>query len=149
MGIYDREYYPGRILGLRLVRRRLAGHARPSSSSTSSSFLLQNLLAAGISGTSPHGSPPRRTTPSTTSASHELLTAAFVHAGPGPLLVDMWFFWFIGRDMESIYGPATSWSSTSRSAVLTTLAGLLSPPRPSARTPRSIVGAPGADPGRR
>src|SRR5262249_54763541 len=55
---------------------------------------------------------------------HELLTASFVHVGPFSLIFDMWFFWFIGREMESLYGSRDFLAFYLASAVLTTFAGV-------------------------
>jgi membrane associated rhomboid family serine protease len=55
---------------------------------------------------------------------HELLTASFVHIGIFSLVFDMWFFWFIGREMESLYGSRDFLVFYLASAVLTTLAGV-------------------------
>ena len=34
----------------------------------------------------------------------QLLTATFLHADIWHLLGNMWFFWIVGREMESLYG---------------------------------------------
>lgn len=58
---------------------------------------------------------------------YQLLTAAFVHPGASSLITlvfNMWFFWFVGRDMETLYGSRDFLVFYLASAVLTTLASV-------------------------
>ncbi len=124
MGIYDREYIRGESSGANLF----------STSPVTKSiiavnvvvFLLQNLMHWGER----NGVAVEWLIASPQSTFHhyrlhELLTAAFFHADPFSLFFNMWFLWFIGRDMESIYGTVDFLLFYVTSAVLTTLAAVV------------------------
>jgi len=124
MGIYDREYIRGESSGTGLF-----GGVTPVTKSIIAisvvTFLLQNLLHLDSN----------RTTELWLAASpqetfrhfrlFQLLTAPFVNSNPWSLLFDMYFLWFIGREMESIHGSRDFLAFCLTSAVLTTLAGLV------------------------
>jgi membrane associated rhomboid family serine protease len=124
MGIYDREYIRGESSGTGLF-----GGVSPVTKSIIAinvvTFLLQNLLFQD----------GNRTTLEWLAASPEqtfhhlrlfqLLTAAFVDLNPLSLFFNMYFFWFMGREMESRYGSREFLLFYLTSAVLSTLAGLV------------------------
>jgi membrane associated rhomboid family serine protease len=123
MGIYDREYIRGESSGTGLF----SGVTPVTKSLVVINvvvFLLQNLLHWDSNGVTLTW---LAATPEYTFHHlrlHELLTATFIHVSPWGLLFDMWFFWFIGREMESLYGSRDFLVFYLVSAVLTTLAGL-------------------------
>ena len=124
MGIYDREYIRGESSGTGLF-----GGVSPVTKSiiaiSVGTFLLQNLLRLDHN----------RVTYEWLAASpqetfrhlrlFQLLTASFVNFSPWALLFDMYFFWFIGREMESLYGSRDFLIFFLASAVLSTLAGVV------------------------
>src|SRR5262245_13233957 len=123
MGIYDREYLRGESPGTGLF----SGVTPVTKSIIAISvitFLVQNLLQLDT----------KEITPQWLAASpeftfrhyrlHELLTATFVHISPWTLFFNMWFFWFIGREMESLYGSRDFLVFFLASAVLTMAAGV-------------------------
>ena len=126
MGIYDREYIRGESSGAGLFG---FGGVTPVTKWIIGLnvvvFLLQNLLQLDN----------KHVTLEWLVASpeytfhhyrlHELLTASFVHVSIWSLVFDMWFFWFIGREMEALYGSVNFLVFYLASAVLTTLAGLV------------------------
>jgi membrane associated rhomboid family serine protease len=124
MGIYDREYIRGEASGTGLF-----GGVTPVTKSIIAisviTFLLQNLLyleSKGILDEWLKASPEQ-------TFRHfrlfQLLTATFVNNSPWSLLFDMYFLWFIGREMESLYGSRDFLVFYLAAAVLTTLAGLV------------------------
>ena len=52
----------------------------------------------------------------------ELLTATFLHADPTHIVLNMLFFWFIGREIETMYGSRDFLAFYLSAAVLSTLA---------------------------
>ncbi len=130
MGIYDREYIRDESAGTGLF-----SGVTPVTKSiiviSVITFLVQNLFHLD---TGPDGMPFSGFTFQWLAASpentfyhfriHEVLTASFVHVGIFSLVFDMWFFWFIGREMESLYGSRDFLVFYLASAVLTTLAGV-------------------------
>lgn len=128
MGIYDREYIRDESSGTGLF----SGVTPVTKSVIAISvitFFVQNLLHLD---TTPEGNPGLTfqwlaASPEFTFHHlrlHELITASFVHLGIFSLVFDMWFFWFIGREMESLYGSRDFLAFYLASAVLTTLAGV-------------------------
>jgi membrane associated rhomboid family serine protease len=126
MGIYDREYIRGESSGTGLF----SGVTPVTKSIIAINVLmlfLENLLQWDSRGF----------TASWLAASpeltfhhlrlHELLTNTFVHMGPSALMgliFDMWFFWMIGREMESLYGSRDFLVFYLASALVSTTAGL-------------------------
>lgn len=51
----------------------------------------------------------------------ELLTATFLHADPAHIVLNMLFFWFIGREIESMYGSRDFLAFYLTAAVFSTL----------------------------
>jgi membrane associated rhomboid family serine protease len=124
MGIYDREYIRDESSGTGLF----SGVSPVTKSIIVISvvtFLVQNLLQLDTKGITGQW---LAASPETTFGHfriHELLTTAFVNFSPWTLFFHMWFFWFIGREMESLYGSRDFLIFYLASAVLTTLAGLV------------------------
>jgi membrane associated rhomboid family serine protease len=106
MGIYDREYYRGETGG-----RAFFGGVSPvcksiilanvvvfvleqliGAKNLAIPQIIENYLAASPEGTLRHF------------RVWELLTATFFHKDIWHLLGNMWFFWIVGREMESLYG---------------------------------------------
>lgn len=124
MGIYDREYLRGESSG-----NGLFGGVSPVTKSIIAinviGFLVLQLLFHDNG----------RTTLEWLAASpgqtfhhyrlFQLLTASFVSFSPLALFFDMYFFWFMGREMESRYGSREFLLFYLTAAVLTTLAGLI------------------------
>ncbi len=124
MGIYDREYIRGESSGTGLF----SGVSPVTKSIIAINvivFLLRNLLHLDSNGI---GVQWFAATPDFTFHRYrlyQLLTAAFLHRDIWSLVFDMWFFWFIGRDMEALYGSVDFLVFYLASAILTTLAGLI------------------------
>jgi len=127
MGIYDREYIRDETSGAGLfsgdwpVTKSIIGISVVV-------FFLENLLqwdshgitAAWLAASPEHTFHGLRL--------HELITNVFVHPGAGALVglfFDMWFFWMIGREMESLHGWRDFLVFCVASALVTTLAGLV------------------------
>ncbi len=55
----------------------------------------------------------------------ELLTATFLHVDIWHLLGNMWFFWIVGREMESLYGSRDFLAFYLCAAIFSTLAWVL------------------------
>ncbi len=55
----------------------------------------------------------------------ELLTATFFHGGIWHLLGNMWFFWIVGREMESLYGSRDFLAFYLGAAIFSTAAWVL------------------------
>ena len=55
----------------------------------------------------------------------QLLTATFLHADIWHLLGNMWFFWIVGREMESLYGSRDFLIFYLCAAIFSTLAWVL------------------------
>ncbi len=51
----------------------------------------------------------------------QLLTATFLHAGLLHILLNMWFLWLVGREMESLYGSRDFLAFYLAAAVVSTL----------------------------
>ena len=51
-----------------------------------------------------------------------LLTATFLHVSPIHIFMNMWFFWIVGREMESLYGSRDFAAFYIAAAVVSTLA---------------------------
>jgi membrane associated rhomboid family serine protease len=123
MGIYDREYIRGESSGAGLF----SGVTPVTKSIIAISgvvFLLQNLLSWDSNGITV---PWLAASPEFTFHHlrlYQLLTATFVHVHIWPLVFDMWFFWIIGREMESLYGSRDFLVFYLASAVVSTLGGL-------------------------
>ena len=90
---------------IRLVQRSVPGLQRPDRRSTSPSSSFQNLaklqpdgefistwFAASVEETFRHYK------------LWQLLTATFFHGGIMHLIMNMWFFWIVAREMEPLYG---------------------------------------------
>jgi membrane associated rhomboid family serine protease len=102
MGIYDREYYRGEtqgsawFSGVSPVCNWLVGI-------NVAVFLFQNLAKLD------HGFINLHFAVSVEETFHhfklwQLLTATFFHADIWHLVMNMWFFWIVARDMEPLYG---------------------------------------------
>jgi membrane associated rhomboid family serine protease len=100
MGIYDREYYRDESRGFALFNG-VAPACKAIIAVNVAVFLAQwiaqeidlyGLLSAGATDIFRHG------------RVWELLTAAFFHTDPIHILLNMWIFWMVGREIESIYG---------------------------------------------
>jgi membrane associated rhomboid family serine protease len=123
MGIYDREYIRDESSGTGLF-----SGVTPVTKSiiliSVITFLVQNLLQLDSKGITFEWlvASPQFTFQQL--RVHQILTATFVHIGIFSLVFDMWFFWFIGREMESLYGSRDFLVFYLASAVLTTSAGL-------------------------
>jgi membrane associated rhomboid family serine protease len=123
MGIYDREYIRGESSGTGLF----SGVTPVTKSIIGINvlvFLVQNLLHLDTQGISLEW---LYATPEYTFRHfrlYELLTAPFAHFDLLSLVFDMWFFWFLGREMETLYGSVDFLVFYLASAVLTTLAGV-------------------------
>ena len=59
-----------------------------------------------------------------------LLTAPFLHVSPLHIVMNMWFFWIVGREMEAMYG-------TRDFAAFYIAAAIISTPSPGATTRRA------------
>ncbi len=149
MGIYDREYLRGESSGTGLF-----SGVTPVTKSiiviSVVTFLLQNLLQLDTKGTTLQWLVASPEFTLRHYRLHELLTATFVHFSPLTLFFNMWFFWFIGREMEQIYGSRDFLVFFLASAVLTTLAGLTvaastSPRVPAWALPQGALAAGGED----
>jgi membrane associated rhomboid family serine protease len=102
MGIYDREYYRGEtqgsawFSGVSPVCNWLVGI-------NVAVFLLQNLAKLDPDFVNVHFAVSVEET-----FRHykfwQLLTATFFHANIWHLIMNMWFFWIVARDMEPLYG---------------------------------------------
>jgi membrane associated rhomboid family serine protease len=143
MGIYDREYIRGESSGSSLfstspVTKYIIG-------ANVVVFFLQNLLHWG--GRIPElgfGAQWLMASPLHTFHHfrlHELLTASFYNLDPISLLFHMWFFWYIGRDMEAIYGSLDFLIFYLASAVVTTLVGVTIAAAAPSGEPAFIFGA--------
>ena len=55
----------------------------------------------------------------------QLLTAAFCHDSPMHIIFNMMFFWFVGREMEALYGSRDFLAFYLSAAVLSMLAWVL------------------------
>lgn len=126
MGIYDREYIRGESSGTGLF-----GGVSPVTKAVIAIsfvvFFLENLLLWDSKGITAEWLAASPEWTFRHFRLHELITSVFVHAGPSALMgliFDMWFFWFIGRDMEALYGSLDFLVFFVASSVLTTLAGL-------------------------
>jgi membrane associated rhomboid family serine protease len=126
MGIYDREYYRGETGGTGLF-----SGVSPVTKSiiviNAAVFLLDRLINPDASQQSfidtyfaatPNGI-----------LHHfriwQLLTATFLHVGIWHLLGNMWFFWIVGREMESLYGSRDFLIFYLGAAIFSTLAWVL------------------------
>jgi membrane associated rhomboid family serine protease len=104
MGIYDREYYrgestgPGWFNGISPVCKAIilvnvvVWVAQKALKLDLDQTLIREYLAASPEFTLRHF------------RVWELLTAAFLHADLLHLAGNMWFFWIVGREMETLYG---------------------------------------------
>ncbi len=72
----------------------------------------------------------------------ELLTATFLHADPMHLVLNMLFFWFIGREIETMYGSRDFLAFYLSAAVISTLVWAIVQSLTGDPTP--LVGASGA-----
>jgi membrane associated rhomboid family serine protease len=120
MGIYDREYYRGEPR----ARGWFTGSAPVCNSIIAINvvvFLFEQLTHLD-----------RRLIDTYFAASPEwtiwhlrlwqLLTATFFHADIWHILGNMWFFWIVGRDMESLYGSRDFLAFYLAAAIFSTLA---------------------------
>jgi membrane associated rhomboid family serine protease len=104
MGIYDREYYRGETGGSAwfsgaspvcksiILINVIVFVLEQLTRNPEIPLIIDNYLAASPEGTLRHF------------RIWELLTATFFHEGIWHLLGNMWFFWIVGREMESLYG---------------------------------------------
>jgi membrane associated rhomboid family serine protease len=125
MGIYDREYIRGEASGTGLF-----GGVTPVTKSiiviSVVVFLLQNLLRwdspGGVRDEWLAASPEQ-------TFQHlrifQLLTAPFLSYSIWSLFFDMYFLWFMGRELEEMYGSRDFLAFYLISAVLSTLAGVV------------------------
>jgi membrane associated rhomboid family serine protease len=126
MGIYDREYYRGETGGTGLF-----SGVSPVTKSliviNAAVFLLDQLINRG------HIHDRFISTYLAASADGvlhhfriwELLTATFLHDDVWHLLGNMWFFWIVGREMESLYGSRDFLIFYLGAAIFSTLAWVL------------------------
>jgi membrane associated rhomboid family serine protease len=144
MGIYDREYYRGEtggsgwFSGVSPVCKSIIGI-------NVAVFLLDQLINRGDNATfirsylaaSPDGT-----------LHHfriwELLTATFFHADIWHLVGNMWFFWIVGREMESLYGTRDFLAFYVCAAIFSTLAWVLIAAASNVDRTIPMVGASGA-----
>ena len=100
MGIYDREYIrdestgPGLFGGVSPVTKSIIGI-------TAITFLLQNLLYLDSKGITDEWLAASPTQTFHNLRLFQLLTASFVDTRLLSVVFDMYFLWFIGREMES------------------------------------------------
>jgi membrane associated rhomboid family serine protease len=102
MGIYDREYYRGET----------RGSAWFSGASPVCNALIAINVAVFVLQHLAKLEPDFINTYFATSVEEtfvhfkiwQLLTATFFHATPWHLIMNMWFFWIVARDMEPLYG---------------------------------------------
>lgn len=120
MGIYDREYYRGETGGSGLF-----GGVSPVCKSlvaiNVAVFLFEQLTRVDLR---------ERFAASPESVLHhfriwQLLTATFLHADIWHILGNMWFFWIVAREMESLYGSRDFLIFYLCAAVLSTLGWVL------------------------
>jgi membrane associated rhomboid family serine protease len=125
MGFYDREYYREETRGsgwltgvtpacntiilINVVVFVLQQVFDPHSQSE----LVRDYLLASSDGVFHHG------------RVWQLLTATFLHAGVGHILWNMWFFWMVGREMESFYGTRDFVAMYLGAAIVSTLGYVL------------------------
>jgi membrane associated rhomboid family serine protease len=140
MGIYDREYYRGET----------GGPAWFSTSPVCKTIILTNVLVFLLEHLDVVDGGALREAFAATSSSifhggqvWRLLTATFLHGDLIHLLVNMYFFWIVGREMEAMYGPRDFAALYLSAAVASTLGWAVidefSPGRHSA-----MIGASGA-----
>lgn len=72
----------------------------------------------------------------------QLLTATFFHASPWHLIMNMWFFWIVARDMEPLYGSRDFLAFYLSAAIFSTLVWLLF--MVVSHQPATMIGASGA-----
>jgi membrane associated rhomboid family serine protease len=125
MGIYDREYYRGETGGSGWF-----GLVSPVCKTIIAIncvvFLLENLINADNNG--PFINTYLAASPDGVLRHFrfwQLLTATFLHDGPWHLLGNMWFFWIVGREMESMYGSRDFLAFYICAAIFSTLAWVL------------------------
>jgi membrane associated rhomboid family serine protease len=117
MGIYDREYYRGETGGSGLFSG-VSPVCKSLIAINVGVFLFEQLTRGDLKhyfAASPDG------------VLHhfrfwQLLTATFLHAHLWHLLGNMWFFWIVGREMESLYGSRDFLAFYLSTAVVSTLA---------------------------
>jgi membrane associated rhomboid family serine protease len=140
MGIYDREYYRGEtggsgwfsgvspvcktIIAINVVVFLIDQLTRSES--------IFRYFAASPEGTLRH------------LRLWQLLTATFLHVSIWHLLGNMWFFWIVGREMESMYGSRDFLAFYLCAAVFSTLAWVLIHAASSRDPAMPMVGASGA-----
>jgi membrane associated rhomboid family serine protease len=106
MGIYDREYIRDESSGTGLF----SGVTPVTKSIVAISvvvFFLENLLQWDSHGITVEWLAASAELTFHKFRLHQLITNTFVHWGPTALMgliFDMWFFWMVGREMESLYG---------------------------------------------
>jgi len=140
MGIYDREYYRGET-GASGWFGGVSPVCKTLIAINVVVFLLEQLTRSELIGhyfaASPEGTLHRFRL-------WQLLTATFLHVTIWHLLGNMWFFWIVGREMESMYGSRDFLAFYLCAAVFSTLAWVLIAAA-SARNPAiPMVGASGA-----
>jgi rhomboid family protein len=102
MGIYDREYYRGETRGSAWFSG-VSPVCNALVAINVAVFLFQNLARLD------HGFIDTHFAVSVQETFHhykfwQLLTATFFHAHIWHLIMNMWFFWIVARDMEPLYG---------------------------------------------
>jgi membrane associated rhomboid family serine protease len=120
MGIYDREYYRGETGGSGWFSG-VSPVCKSLIVVNVAVFLLEQLTKVDLR---------ERFAATPDGVLHhfrfwQLLTATFLHDGPLHLLCNMWFFWIVGREMESLYGSRDFLIFYLCSAVFSTLAWVL------------------------
>jgi len=123
MGIYDREYYRGETGGSGWFTG-LAPVCKTIIIINAAVFLFEQLT---------HLDPQFRNTYLAASREYtldhirlwQLLTATFFHANIWHLLGNMWFFWIVGREMESLYGSRDFLAFYLGAAIFSTAAWVL------------------------
>ncbi len=74
----------------------------------------------------------------------QLLTATFLHVGPMHVLMNMWLFWIVGREMEQLYGSRDFLAFYLSAAVVSTLTWVLVAGAANSHSPVPMMGASGA-----
>jgi membrane associated rhomboid family serine protease len=144
MGIYDREYYRGETGGTGWFSG-VSPVTKTIIVINAVVFLLERLI-------NPEGNQPFVTTyvaASPNGVLHQfriwqLLTSTFLHGDIWHLLGNMWFFWIVGREMESLYGSRDFLIFYLASAIFSTLAWVLIVAASNQNPAAHMIGASGA-----
>ena len=144
MGIYDREYYRGETGGSGWFSG-VSPVCKSLIAINVAVFLLDQLINRG------NNNPFIRAylAASPDGVLHhfrlwQLLTATFLHADIWHLLGNMWFFWIVAREMESLYGSRDFLIFYVCAAIFSTLGWVLVDAAANPDSPSTMVGASGA-----